>query len=72
MPSPSSIDVKWIIIRHYLGGISSPKSARMLFKSERTVDRVRAVFRKYGEVNDPFKPRAAGGRILSGEVIDVS
>jgi hypothetical protein len=58
MPGPCSTEVKWIIVRHMLDGYSSDESAAVIYRSRSTVDRTRALFALYGDVNNPFKQQS--------------
>ena len=62
------------MIRHFNDGLTIEESAKMLYRSTRTVDRTRALFRTYGDVVDPFveAPGKGGQKKLDEHVIDVS
>jgi transposase len=71
MARQTSSDTKWIIIGHFLDGFTAEESADMLYKSSRTVYRIRSIFRKYGDVVDPFVARPGRTSELDRHVIDV-
>ena len=71
MPNPLSTDVQWIVIRHMVDGYSVRESARMVYISTRTVERLRAVFQKYGNVVSPFQVPSGVAVALCDELIVV-
>jgi hypothetical protein len=73
MPQPCAAEVKWIMIRHMLDGFTPLESSGMLYRSMRTINRTRRMFRMYGDIVDPMAEAPGNGRKtkLDSHVIDV-
>jgi hypothetical protein len=61
MPQPCAAEVKWIMIRHMLDGFTTLESSGMLYRSTRTINRIRYIFRMYGDIVDPMDEASGNG-----------